>query len=63
MNSPENMIRMPRLLHEVINEAYRAPKFPDVPNGPTIREWMDTQPYEVQRAEGIKIMRALGILK
>jgi hypothetical protein len=26
-------------------------------------EWLQTQPYEVQRAEGIKILQKLGTLK
>jgi len=60
LHSTENMIRMPRLLHEAINEEY-AKAYKDT--GLTLREWLDTQPYEVQRAKGIEVMRNLGIIK
>jgi hypothetical protein len=60
INSTENMIRVPRLLHEAITEAYGQIR---EGTGMTEREWMDTQPYEVQREEGLKIMRKLGIIR
>jgi hypothetical protein len=60
LHSTENMIRVPRLLHEAITATYNRPSKIE---GLTIRQWLDTQPYDVQRAEGIRIMRELGIIK
>jgi hypothetical protein len=60
LHSTENMVRIPRLLHEEITDAYRD-TYDD--SGKTLRQWLDTQPYEVQRAEGIRVMRGLGIIK
>jgi hypothetical protein len=60
LHSTENMVRIPRLLHEEITAAYSE----DYEHtGKSLREWLDTQPYDVQRAEGIKVMRRLGIIK
>lgn len=60
LHSTENMIRVPRLLHEEITAAYWQPSKVE---GLNIGEWLDTQPYEVQYAEGLRIMRNLGIVK
>jgi hypothetical protein len=60
LHSTENMVRVPRLLHEVITSEYGKPS--EVA-GKTIREWLGTQPYEAQRAYGLKVMRDLGIIK
>jgi hypothetical protein len=60
LHSTENMIRMPRLLHEVITDEYRQPY---ETTGLTLRQWLDKQPYEIQRAKGIEVMRNLGIIK
>ncbi|HLG87711.1 MAG TPA: hypothetical protein VKZ79_11010 [Alphaproteobacteria bacterium] len=68
LHSTENMIRMPRLLHEEITSAYSdeaSEHFsdPSIQPGQTVRDWLRTQPYDVQYAGGLKIMRDLGILK
>ena len=55
----ENIIRIPTLLHEAINAAYSKPK---EGTDMTLYEWVQTQPYEVQRAEAIKVLRGLGII-
>ncbi len=60
MNSTENVIKIPRLLHEEISAEYGANY---EGTGKTLREWLSTQPYEVRRAKGIEIMRKLGIIK
>jgi hypothetical protein len=60
LHSTENMIRVPRLLHEEVTSAY-SEEYEHT--GKSLREWLDTQPYEVQRAKGIEIMRNLGIIK
>ena len=51
LHSTENMIRMPRLLHEEIISAYsdEATKYFDDPSikpGQTVRQWLQTQPYD-----------------
>jgi hypothetical protein len=60
LHNTENMISIPTLVHEAItakmNENYGD-------TGMTVREWLQTQPYEVQRAKGIEIMRDLGIVR
>lgn len=60
LHSTENMIRMPRLIHEEITAAYRESSGVD---GLSMNEWLDTQPYEVQYREGLRIMRNLGVIK
>jgi hypothetical protein len=60
LHSTENMIRVPRLLHEAITEAYASPS--KVP-GMSIRQWLATQSFEVQYEAGVQIMRELGIVK
>jgi hypothetical protein len=60
LQSTENIIRLPRLLHEAVSAEYL--EFDEEKN--MVRyEWLQTQPYDVQRAEGLKILRKLGILK
>jgi hypothetical protein len=69
LHSTENMIPMPRLLHEAISAEYgrAATKYvdPTLVKQPyvSLRTWLQTQPYDVQRAVGIKVMKNLGILK
>lgn len=60
LHNTENIIRVPALVHEVITAAY-AEDMDD--SGMSVREWLRTQPYDVQRAEGLKILQRLGILK
>jgi hypothetical protein len=59
LQSTENIIRIPTLLHEAINAAYSKPK---EGTNMTLYEWVQTQPYDVQRAEAIKVLRGLGII-
>jgi hypothetical protein len=60
MDSTENVVKIPRLLHEEISAEYGR-TYEDT--GKSLREWLSTQPYEVRRAKGIEVMRKLGILK
>ncbi len=59
LHSTENIIKIPTLLHEAINARYAEEKDG---TGMTLFQWLQTQPYEVQRAEGLRIMRELGII-
>jgi hypothetical protein len=60
LQSTDNIIRLPTLLHEAVNAEYF--RF-NRTLGMTRFQWLQTQPYEVQREEGLKILRELNILK
>jgi hypothetical protein len=60
MDSTENVVKIPRLLHEEITAEY-ASRYKDT--GKTLRDWLSSQPYEMRRAEGIRVMRDLRIIK
>jgi hypothetical protein len=61
LQSTENIIILPTLLHEVVTDEYRRP----APDGSkmTLYEWLQTQPYDTQREIGLEILRELHILK
>ena len=60
LQNTDNVIRLPTLLHEAVNGAYLG----ESPvKGMNMYQWLKTQPYEVQREEGLKILRQLDILK
>lgn len=60
LQNTDNIIRLPTILHEAVNGAYLKDS-PD-PNM-NMYQWLQTQPYGVQREEGLKILRELHILK
>ncbi len=60
LQNTDNIIRLPTILHEAVNGAYLKDS-PD-PNM-NMYQWLQTQPYDVQREEGLKILRELHILK
>jgi len=60
LQNTDNVIRLPTLLHEAVNDEYLKPS-PD-PNM-NLYQWLQTQPYEVQREVGLNILRELHILK
>jgi hypothetical protein len=61
LNSTENIVKIPKYLHEEINVVYGSP----AKEAPTmsLRQWLRGQPYDVQRYWGIKVMRGLRIIK
>jgi hypothetical protein len=61
LQNTDNIIRIPTLLHEAVSGEYQK----DAPDGSrrTVYEWLQTQPYEVQREYGLQILRKLHILK
>jgi len=61
LQSTENILILPTLLHEIVSDEYRGPA-PDGSNL-TLYEWLQKQPYEVQRDYGLNILRELHILK
>ena len=68
LQNTDNIIRLPTLLHEEVNIEYLKPG-PDTsaknPDGSQMNlyQWLQTQPYDVQREIGLKILRDLHILK
>jgi hypothetical protein len=60
LQNTDNIVRLPTLLHEPVSAEYLKDS-PD-PNL-NMYQWLQTQPYEVQREEGLKILRRLHILK
>ena len=61
LQNTENIIILPALLHEAVSDEYLKPA-PDGSNR-TLYEWLQTQPYDVQRRIGLDILRDLHILK
>lgn len=60
LHNTDNILILPTLLHEVVSDEYYQRS--EVPKK-NMYQWLQTQPYEVQREEGLKILRDLHILK
>jgi hypothetical protein len=60
LQNTDNIVILPTLLHEAVNDEYLRPS--PVRNMNMYR-WLQTQPYDVQREEGLKILRELHILR
>jgi hypothetical protein len=60
LQNTDNVIRLPALLHEAVNGKYNE-RWKDTKM--TTYQWLQTRPYDVQRDEGLKILRELHILK
>jgi hypothetical protein len=60
LQNTDNVIPLPTLLHEAVNAVYSR-QWENT--NMTRYEWLQTQPYDVQREEGLKILRELHILK
>jgi hypothetical protein len=60
LQNTDNIIPLPTLLHEAVNGEYSQRR-----QGTKMTEyqWLQTQPYDVQREEGLKILRRLHILR
>lgn len=60
LQNTDNIVILPTLLHEAVNGAYlgRSPV-----EGMNMYQWLQTQSYDVQREEGLSILRVLNILK
>ena len=61
LQSTDNIIRIPTLLHEEITAIY-AGSAPDAPEM-TLRQWLKGKSYQEQYEYGLKVMRELGILR
>jgi hypothetical protein len=60
LQNTDNVIPLPTLLHEAVNGEYSRRR---QGTNMTQYQWLQTQPYDVQREEGLKILRRLHILK
>ena len=60
LQNTDNVIVLPTLLHEMVSDEYLK-RSPD-PNM-NMYQWLQTQSYDVQREEGLQILRDLHILK
>ncbi len=60
LQNTRNIIRLPTLLHEAVTDEYK--KRSPNPNM-NMYQWLQTQPYDVQRKEGLNILRDLHILQ
>ncbi len=60
LQNTDNIVILPTLLHEVVNAEYLRPR---QNTNMTKYQWLQTQPYDVQREEGLKILRELHVLK
>lgn len=61
LQSTRNIAEIPKLLHEEVNADYS--RTSDEDETKTVREWLQTQPFEVQYKYGIETLKKLGILK
>jgi hypothetical protein len=61
LQSTDNIIRIPTLLHEEISAIYSR-SAPTAPNM-TLRQWLKGQSYQAQYDYGLSVMRNLGILR
>jgi len=61
LQSTENILVLPTLLHEIVSDEYLGPAPDD--SGGSLYQWLQTQSYQVQRERGLKILRDLHILK
>ena len=60
LQSTENILILPTLLHQVVTDEYLRPS--PIKNL-NLYQWLQTQPYEVQREAGLEILRELNIIK
>ena len=60
LQNTDNIIILPALLHEAVSAEYLRPK---EKTNMTLYQWLQTQPYDIQREEGLKFLRNLHILK
>ena len=61
LQNTNNIVRLPTLLHEAVSTEYSKPAPKD--RSITRYQWVQTQPYDTQREEGLRILRELNILK
>jgi hypothetical protein len=60
LHNTDDIVILPTLLHEAVNGEYSGRR---EDTNMTMYQWLQTQPYNVQREEGLKILRKLHILR
>ena len=61
VHNTDNIVRIPRLLHEEINSIFS--KSQNGSDKRSLHDWLKDQPIEVHREKGLQVLRDLGILK
>ena len=61
LQSTDNIIQIPTLLHEAINSAYSRKS--EKTGGLILRNWLRSQPFSTQSETGIKLLQDFGLLK
>ena len=61
LQSTDNIIKLPAIVHELVHQKYSEKSIEDP--SLSVFDWLQTQPFDVQRVRGIEILRGLGILK
>lgn len=61
INSPENLVLVPRLKHQEINSWYQT--INDEYGGVSPREYLHGRSWAVQRAVGLEALKRVGVLK
>ena len=61
INSPDNLVRVPRLKHQEINSWYQTKN--DEFGGMSPREYLSGRSWEVHRSVGLDALRKYGVLK
>lgn len=61
IDSPENLVRIPRLKHQEINSWYQTPESDF--GGQTPRDYLQGRNWDVRRSVGLMALRKFGVLK
>ncbi len=61
LHSTVDIVKLPTLLHELVSAEYSKKSPQD--STKTVRAWLQTQPFDVQWREGVKILQDLGIVR
>ena len=61
LQSTDNIVRIPTLLHEAVNGAYS--ESADDTDRLALREWLRAKIYSAQRERGVQVLRDLGIVR
>lgn len=61
IDSPDNLVRIPRLKHQEINAWYQTKN--DEFEGPTPRQYLSGRNWDLKRAVGLQALKLYGVLK
>jgi hypothetical protein len=61
INSTHNVVRIPRMLHEMINSQYATKDYETTQS--TLRDWLRGKPFATQWDEGVRVLRKIGAIQ